>query len=140
MSCSLCVGRDALARDGERRGLQYGTVREGSVETVAGAWVGAKVVVARGAVTAVVASAQAAMVAEAMEEARVEALAEARVAVATAAKVEVTMELVMVAVVQEAVAAVERVEEAKAMVEVAGVVQEWVAVLGGRTSPGRPSW
>ena len=106
--------------------------------TVVGAWVGAKVVVTRVAVTAVVARAQAAMLAEAMEEARVEALAEARVAVATAAKVEVAtevaMEVVMVAVVQEAVAAAERVEEAKAMVET-GVVQEWGCVAAGALLP-----
>ena len=43
------------------------------------------------------------------------------------------------ALVQEAVAAAKGGGDRKAVVEVAGVVQESVAVSGGHTSPGRPS-
>ena len=67
--CGLGLG---LARDGERRGQEV-------VETVAGAWVGAKVVVAMAAVTAAVARAVAAMVAEAVAAMVAEAVEEARV-------------------------------------------------------------
>ena len=67
--CGLGLG---LARDGERRGLEV-------VGTVAGAWVGAKVVVAMAAVTAAVARAVAAMVAEAVAAMVAEAVEEARV-------------------------------------------------------------
>ena len=71
------------------------------------------------------------------------------VATAAAVRVEAVVVAVMVAVMQEAVTAVERLDEANTVVamvavakvvEVAGVVQEWAAGRGGRTSPGRPSW